>query len=69
MGKLQFDMVMRPTLLMQDRACDASETVAGHHALIAHALERKEYRVIAHGLSMVDIPREEQIPAPGDGPQ
>ena len=53
MRQLQLDMRMVETHLMQQRRRHAPEPVAGHAAFVAHALQRPEDSVIAHGFFMV----------------
>jgi hypothetical protein len=56
--QLQFDARMVEVLLLQDRGGNASEPVTGHAAQAAHALERAQDRVVAHGLLVTPLARE-----------
>jgi len=57
-GKLQFNVLMRIALLMQNGGGKSPEAVAGHPALESHPLQGSQDGVVAHGLLRVVISRE-----------
>jgi hypothetical protein len=68
-GKLQLDMLMRPSLLMQQRASEPSKAMACHYAAVPHTLQREKDRVIAYLLTVVNVARKKQLAAAGDSSQ
>ena len=58
--QLQLNGVVGITLLMQDGRSHATKPVARHTALVAHALQGFQDRVVAHGLVMIALAREQQ---------
>ncbi len=64
MGKLQLDMVMRVTLLVQDGGRQPAKAVAGHAAFVAHALQSFQDGVVAHRLLALRSPGKSHSPFP-----
>jgi hypothetical protein len=68
-GKLQFNVLVRVALLVQDRGSESPETMSGHPALVSHALKSFQNGIVAHGLLRVAVSGEEPIAFPGQCPQ
>src|SRR5271157_50016 len=68
-GKLQLDVFVVEALLMQDRGGEPTEAMAGHAALVSHALQRLEDGVVAHRLPGVTVAGEEPFALAGERSQ
>ncbi|MDT9091239.1 hypothetical protein, partial [Escherichia coli] len=64
MSKLQFNVLVREVVLMQDRGCQSAETVAGHPARVAKTIQGKQNRIVADGLVFVERARENKPAVP-----
>src|ERR1035438_10452954 len=64
-SKLQLDMVMRVSLLMQDGRRQTTEAVAGHSAFVPHPLQCFQDRIVAHGLAGVAVAGKKPVALPG----
>ena len=59
MGKPQFDVLVRITLLMQNGGRQTTKAVTSHPALGTHALQRQQNCVVAHRLIGIAVTREQ----------
>jgi hypothetical protein len=58
-------MVMRPSLLVQERAGEPPKAMPCHNAAVTEAAQSKKCGVVAHRLPMIVVAGKEQLPACG----
>src|ERR1039458_6080792 len=63
--KLQFNMLVRVPLLMEDRRGQTTKAMSGHAALVVHAFQCFQDGVVAHGLPGAAVTEEKPFAAPG----
>ena len=63
-SELQFNVLVREVVLMQDSGSQSAEAVAGHSALIAKMIQSEQNRIVAHRLVLIVRARKNKSSVP-----